>query len=297
MDINKDQSSELHHQKQKKRNILVVLGVCLLAGVFFLAFMNFPQKKSISLPPDRVIAKVGNEEIYQSYITREEELYSGKITPETKKKLLDKVIYDSIILQSAYKEGLMPNAFGNKNPTKEKYLERKEQVRRIEAYIKNQSDGIMVQTVSIRFYEDGYIGPKGLDESKKIANEKITSIYQKVRSKQVPIEKVGQLIAEDTSLREIYPSYRTNAVGVVYAANDENLTQWPQFDELARKTKVGDVTPIYLGKVNYKGKMVDAVYMFGYIMENKQNGKYNSFSDWYSTYKKEYKIVYKTNSK
>lgn len=289
--VNDTKAPQEHKFTIQKKKVFVAAGIALLCFILLGVFFIFNKKTSVSENDGSVVATVGKEDIYKTYLNKELELYPADKTQKVKESLLNKVIRDSVILQGAETEGIIKDYIKGENLTTQEYLKRTAEAQRVERYIKSQSNGINLTLVTVWFFNNNYIGPKGLAEGKKIAYAKIKPLYDKVQKKEITITEAGQLIATDTSLKQIDPSYESNALSKVYAPKGDKITHWPEFDALVWKAKVGELTPLYLGDDVYQGKKIDAIYMFARVDKKIENSKYESFDAWYEKQKNTYDVT------
>lgn len=262
---------------------------------------NLPEKEpdgpkitqsSEKPPAPGVIAKVGDELIYQRDLDLELAAYPP-IGPleERKKILLEKLATDSAVLQGAKADGLIarldPTIYSS--PTKD-YLKRIKTIAEIKSLAEGEVNSIEGQVVSIWFYNFGIPAPIGYEEGKKLALDKITTLYNDVKSKKRTIEQAGELIRNDTSLERLDPnSYKQNAIRKFKVTGNEVISYNKDFDTAMRKLNNGEVSEIFLSQE--LGFDKPGYYEFGQVTEKITDGRYKNTADWIISLRRKYETI------
>jgi hypothetical protein len=281
---------------------VVIIVVSVMLGYIFLApktpkkiFRLNPQASTENNnPTDTVILSVGKEKIYQKDYDTELMYYPDKNNPAVRKMLLDKLVTESIILQAGKKEGIIPlDATVFNNPNKD-YLKRIKFVEQVKRGIDQEADTIEGTIVSIWFYNNDWTGPVGYDEAKKIVLEKISALYNQVKTKKITIDQAGEIIKNDTSLASIDKAYQNNAIAHFSVHPDEPISLSQEYDQKLRKLQSGELSEIYLASIkeDETKKIRDAVYLFGMVTKRKANPTIRNFDSWYAKNKISYEIIY-----
>lgn len=240
----------------------------------------------------QIIARVGTENIYRSDLDFEVWNYPFK-EEGTEKLLLDKIIEDSIIIQSAQKDGFIKIDKTVFNSPQKDYLKRVELVKSIKTILDNRQDTIKGNIVAVWFL-NRYPGKAGLERGKATALDKITSLHRSVKNNEITILQAAQKIIDDNTLEDIDPDYATNAIISFEASPEEKITRDEDFDKVIRNLKVGEISDVFTVKDLASGseQKQETAYMFAQITERKNQGQKQKFDDWLLSKKKNYEIVY-----
>lgn len=289
--------------------VLLFLGVLIvIGGGIFLYQGSIKQnasKKSSATAPKEIIAKVGEENIYQQDLNvgiaaistpsgAKTSTASALATKATIKKIvLDKLTTDSIILQAAAKDKLITLNSSVYNSSDKDYLARAQLVEQAKKLVTGKATNISGGIVSI-WFSNVRPGAVGYEKGKTIALQKITTLYQAVKDNKMTVQQAADTIKNDASLKNVDPSYKSNALLNFSVTKDLPITFFPDFDKLLWNLPKGGITEIYTGKdKNYQtGQIVDSVFMFGQVSNKVSNEQYINFDDWYNKAKKQYEITF-----
>jgi hypothetical protein len=243
--------------------------------------------------PEKIIAQVGNETIYQKDLDQELASYPMPDQETARKVLLAKIVKDSVILQAAHAEGWIKLDESVFNSLKKDYMERTKLVNEVMKIFENRQASVKGNIISI-WFNNIYPGPAGYVRGKEIAMEKITSLHARVKNKTITTHEAAQEIIRDRSLEQVDASYASNAILSFNAGPKETISFDPGFDDLIRNLSVGDVSDVYLAKDEdgRGGGMIDAVYMFAQITEKEENGLRQEFDEWYTRKERAYAVTY-----
>lgn len=258
---------------------LLSIGIGL---AFFYYFFNNSSK---------LIAIVGEENIYQVDLDYELS-YSPIKNDQAKDLLIDKLILDSVALQSAQKEGLivLDQSFYN-HPIKD-YKLRLAKINEVRDLINDKTSKFQGAYVAIWFFNNDDSGIYTYDEAKRIAFEKISKLYNLVKSKKLSIEQAGEAIKRDKSLENIDPAYQANA----YLKFDVNYGEKVVFDEVFNsalyKLKPGEISNIYAlrDESTRLGENVEVLYAFGTVTRNDGFPSYD-FDQWLNLNKQTFEVT------
>lgn len=269
---------------------LLIFGIGIIALLAAIILSIRALQSGSAKDPLAPIAKVGNEILYRKDLDTELQNYP----PEIKNRetlLRDKLVEDSITLQAGAQEGLTQlNTTVFNSPNKD-YAKRIQAVEEVKEKLANQNASIKGAIVSI-WFNNIVPGPIGYEKGKQLAFATISKLYNQVRTNQITIQEAGKAIKNDPSLAQVDPVYKDNAITTFTASAGKSITFDKTFDDTLRNTKPGDITPLYLAKdKNYKGQIVDAVYMFGQVTEKKADGKDMTFGQWYDQNKNKYPMI------
>ncbi len=243
-------------------------------------------------PADKIILKVGEENIYEKDLDTELAYFPGKKTLTTKERLLKKLIKDSIVLQAAKTDGLITLSDSVFNSLNKNYLQRVQLVSSVTQLIENKQKSLSGNIISI-WFDNTQPGPAGYNKGKEIALQKITQLQAAVKNKQITIEQAGQQIIQDTNLAQVDPSYAANAILPFSVNTTDKISFDPTFDAKLRSLPASGVSDVYLIKdKDNTGNLVDAVYMFGQVLDRKSGSAGGDFDTWYAQKVSNYAITY-----
>jgi len=310
MEQNPSATNNLASQKQPqqvwKLLLGIFIGIVFLLG-FFLVLDHFnvislhkvlPLGNNLfspalpSSPDQKIIAKIGEENLYQKDLDTEMHYYPLKNKADTKQVLLKKMEKDSIILQAAQQEGLIQLNASIFNAPGKDYLARMKKITEITNTISQRQDKIKGSFVSIWFYNNAK--PTTMDQTaaKQLALTKITAVYDLVKAKKITMQQAGERLKADTSLAQIDIAYKSNAIRDFAVAPSERITFDKNFDDKIKQLQPGQLTDLYLAKdKELKTKrIIDAMYMFAQVSSRSNTGNTSTFDDWYAKKEKLYAI-------
>lgn len=277
---------------------VICLVVAAEAVYLFINKVKTPSNNiAVKQPPksDAIIAKVGDETIWQKDLDYELSMYptQGKNMEEVRKQLLDKLVRESIVLQGGRAEKLAtvgPTIF---NVSGKDYLKRFQTVQDIEEKVKANADTIEGTAVALYIFNTQF-GRLGYNKAKELVTPKAKDLYDQVKSKKISIEEAAKKIQEDSSLGGADVNYKGNSMYKFKEKKGDKVTLYPDFDAQLYKLKPGEVSSLYVGKDKHPktGEMIDAVYIFAQVTKQlSSNGKPN-FEEWFNKYKKQYEVTY-----
>src|SRR5437016_3940350 len=123
----------------------------LLVGFIFILVV-FYVFKLLHKPATAIIAKVGNEKIYQRDLNTELANYPPQKNIDRKRQLLQKIVKDSIILQAGEKDGLIKLDSSVFDSSTKDYLKRVKLVAEVQELVEHRKDHITGAVLSIWFY-------------------------------------------------------------------------------------------------------------------------------------------------
>jgi hypothetical protein len=254
--------------------------------------------------PDKIIAKVGREYIYQKDLDYELSKYPDIPGVDVNKVLMKKLVDNSITLQSTSEDEKNlfiqkltdksnPNTTIFNSPQKD-YVKRLQVIEQIRAQYVKQPANIQGAVVSIWFFntEPAAIG---YDQGKALAFSKITSLHDGVKSGKISMQQAGDMIKNDSTLAGVDRAYKENAYLAFNINSNESIMFDPNFDALIKGLKQGQVTDVYLAKdMNQStGQKIDAVYLFGQVSSvSNVNTHSVNFEDWVAAQAKNYEVTY-----
>ena len=205
----------------------------------------------------------------------------------------DKLIEESIILQSARKEKLTTLNSSVFNSETLDLNRRSALVKQIKETIEQKADKIEGSVVSIWFY-NVTLGSLGFEEGKKFAFEKITPLQKQVKDGLITIKEAGERIKNDTSLAKIDKNYYYKAIFDFSTSKGGRISFDDSFNQLMWSLKEGETLDVYLlkDKIVDTGEMTDAVYMFGQVTKKINNDGSMGYDAWLKENKKLYEVRY-----
>lgn len=277
--------------------VLVVITILAIGYYLFVPKPNLPAGKSPAStlkpenkPADQIIAKVGQESIYQQNLDNQIATYPA--ASQQKQVALEQLTTDSIILQAGAKDGLikLDNRFYNSQNMDPKL--RTFMIEKVKNKIQNLADNVSGSVVSIWFLND-HVGPLGYEKAKALALQKITPLYEAVKAKKMTMREAAKLISSDSSLAQLDPVYKTNAYFEFSATKDKPPTFSEEMNAVFWNLKPEEITPLVTVKsqdLDQQGKVVDAFYSFGQVNQKLSKGKVVSFEDWYAKAKEKINV-------
>jgi hypothetical protein len=268
----------------------------LIVGVIYGSFKYQSNMFSADTPTDNdVLLKVGKETIYYKDLSTELASYPDRSDGSAKGIVTQKLIDDSVILQGASDEGLVDLDVSVFNSIDKDYAKRISLIEDIKANLNKDSVSAKGYVVSIWYRNNGYIGPRGLAASKELARKKLEVVRQEVVSGRMSIQTAGNVIKNDSSLKELDLAYKNNAIFpfTLYRGSDKKVTLSSDLDESLASLSTGGVSTLYTGVAEdpQTGESYDAVYMFGQVTEKDSSTReYQTFDDWLQVKKQIYEV-------
>lgn len=270
--------------------LIVSVGLVVFRSTSFLPFFKANENDVGSA----IIAKVGQEELYQKDFDYEYSIHPQKDNPQIKSIILNKMILDSVILQGAQADGLLTLDSSVFNSKDKLYSVRVSTVDSVKELLESKSDKIEGDVVSIWYHNNSWIGPKGLEASKQIARQKITDLHAQVVAKKITIQEAGQMIKNDSSLAEVDRAYKNNAIlhFEVLRSDARPITLSRELDSALWNLPVGGVSDVYTGfgtDLDDTSKSYEALYAFGQVSNRQFKGVSSmSYDEWVASKKKLY---------
>lgn len=285
---------------------LLVLGAVLLVILLLVggnSYLQYRENKAggqgdknasgTDAPVPGAIAKVGNEYIFQKDLDVETANYPGPKSAETNKLLMDKLVKDSVILQSAEAEKIASVSADIYNTPSKNYAKRMARIKDIKGLVNSKTDHLKGTIVNVWFnnYEPAKIG---LEAGKKLAFERISTLQKRVAGGQITIEEAGNIIRRDPSYGDLDVGYKSNASFAFNEKKGEKITFNPDFDQQLWSLNPGEVTNVYLGKIisGFTQQSEESFYAFGQVSEKVDNGNSLDFEAWLGNNQKNYEITY-----
>lgn len=276
--------SRIKNTSKRTKIIAGTVLVIVILGILFLLSRNQSTSETI--------ATVGGVSIPKTYMDLELEYYPATPTAEVESSLKDKLINDEITLAEGKKEGFITDYPSGASLTKDQYLERAKLVEEVREKVNASGNMIKGKLVSVWFYNNAVVGPKGFEESKRIAYAKIKPLYDQVQNGSIRIEQAGEQIAGDASLFEIDEAYKGNALVDFTFYKNGSATFWPEFNDILWQTEEGEITSLYLGGGALRdGKPSEELYIFARIDKKSTNPDFTDYDDWLEKKKNAISIV------
>lgn len=268
---------------------IVALFVYLLYPSYFQSIFKSARLDSTS----NVIAKVGQESIYQRDLDYELSVHPQKDDPAMRKTILEKIVSDSVILQGGKEDGFVTLDESVFNSPNKDYTKRVKLVDDIKAHIDLQAEHIEGSVISI-WYRNDEIGPLGIEKAKEIAYQKITALHKDVLINKKTMDQAAEAIKIDSSLAQVDRAYVVNAQFKFNKKKGEEISFDKEFSDKIWRLEEGQVSDVYLIKnVDSDTKeKYDAVYSFAKVDKKVSNPSLSNFADWYLRKKGSYEITY-----
>ncbi len=280
----------------KSRLLLIFFAVFILFDVFLIGYYltkNSSKKTSpTSLKSSGIIAKVGNENIYQKNLDYELQGHPENATDGIEQRLLDKIILDSIILQGGAQDGIITLDSNIYNSPDMNYVDRIAKVEMVKNKINELSINLKGSVISIWFHNSGYIGPLGIEQGKQIAFEKISDLRKQIVDKKITIKEAGAIIKKDDSLFQIDRAWKSNAIFDFSVSADQRITFSREFDQIIRNLKLNEVSEVYLAEdVDPEGKkLYEALYFVAQVSEKNNKQGVSNYESWLQSKKNTYVV-------
>ncbi|MCX7997052.1 MAG: peptidylprolyl isomerase [Patescibacteria group bacterium] len=242
-------------------------------------------------PRAGVIARVGEELIYNVDLNEEVASFPPSDDPEVREKLFQKMVDDSIILQGASREGLIRMNATVYNSAEKNYAKRIALVQDAKEKLIAAGDSYSGTVVALWFFNQRP-GRVGYDQGKKIARQRITDLHSRVKSGAITMEQAGEELRRDSSLYQVDEAFRINAIYTFTSNVKAQFNYDPGFEKVMRGLKVGEISDVYLGKgTGGDGTTRDAVYKFGRVDKIITNRGYSTIEEWLEINRNEYPVT------
>ena len=142
----------------RKQKILAGLAAVILIVV---AVVLFAAQKTSQPTTPQIIAKIGDKNVYGSYLNRELELYPAPKTEKIKEILTQKIIDDQIVLSGGKADGIIDSYPEGEDLPVPQYLERTQKVAEVKKAVTGKENSLEGELVSVWFYNAGFVGPEG----------------------------------------------------------------------------------------------------------------------------------------
>lgn len=281
--VSQDQQTSVPQMQQPRspkagRRVWVSIALIVTLAVLCVAVWQVLRSPSVSdvlhtgspISTDALFT-VGGETIYATDLEYEKSMYPTTITPEIEVAIKEKLQEDSIMLQEAAKNDgptLDPSFYNS--PTKD-YQKRLQQVAAAkQSLFADTLQAAQGEAISIWFMNTEP-APMGYDAGKRVAFEKITDLHARVSSGELTMQQAGEIIANDTSLAQVDPAYKSNAYFSFSIVPDKMTVFDDAADAVIRATAPGEVTEILTieDRVGTTDEFREALYLFAKIGSTK----------------------------
>lgn len=248
--------------------ILGVLGLLGVLGVFY--FFNINKPTPIQPEPTSkttsAVAKVGEEELFQSDLDYYLTIYFAGQGQTAKDKALQKAIDDSIILQEGLKSGFISLNQAVFNSSYKNMASRSALIETAGKKIEQKNiKTISGEIVSMWFNNaNSYPPPSiGIEKAKQTAKQKVDAIYQDLKPGKITMPQAAQRIRSDSSQGLIDPSYLGNAYSkFTNLTRDQKLFADQSIDDAVWDMSKNELSPVLLAKDldNKNNQLFEAFY-------------------------------------
>lgn len=251
---------------------------------------------STLIPPDKIIARVGEENIFQKDLDYYLNLYFAGQEQQVKDKALEKITNDSIILQEGFKLNYIILNKDNFNSPDKNIASRSALIQIASDKIQKEFIAqISGETISMWFDNPSYPKPSiGVEAAKQIVRQKMDKFRQDILTGRLTLAEAGNRINSDKEQAGIDPSYGENSYRKFTNVDRANRLFFdPKINDLAWSLKVGEISAVTIGQdaisAGYGGPLQDAYYVIIKI-SNKKYSPAGTFDQWLSEAKKLYKV-------
>ena len=288
----------------KKFFPLVLILLVFLPLIFVIGKRFQSSKKRTEedkFPLKKVIAIAGRETLYGQDLNYELSIYFPEVyksdepvPEEIKKKALDQIIEDSLLLQSAADEGIIDlneTVFNNLN---KEYRARNILINSIDEKVEQKLiNWVKGELISI-WFKNIYEPKMGLEAARQISRAKMEGIYSRLKSGNlISLEQAAEEIKNDPALALIDPSYQGNAYIAFEIEQGEEFFIDPKIQEAAFKLPVNQLSEILVGQDQSPGgEFYDCNFIVMKVNEREMKG-FESFEDWFNQKKGNYEVEIK----
>lgn len=155
-------------------------------------------------------------------------------------KIADLVSEEAILLNEAIKEGIIPENENRLNP---------QNVNKARDYFETEGTTFLSgEIISVWFYNMN--PPKiGVEAAKKKVNPIIINLRERIINNEITMKQAGEIIAQTEELKEIDPSYQTNAYfSFQYKKVGQSIFNDKDLDKISWQMKTGEISPVLVGK-------------------------------------------------
>lgn len=249
-------------------------------------------------PQEEIVVKVGKENLYGRDLNYKLFIYfpeilglEGEVPAETKEKILDQIIEDSILLQTGEEMELFELNETVFNHPDKNYPERNKLINlardKLPSQVVDQIDG---EAISIWFYNTE--PPEmGVEEAKRITYAKMTKIYEDITGGEISLKEAGERIASDKELEKIDFAFKTNAY-VTFAGVERGnpIIHDPELVKILWTLKEGEISSILTGHdFGADGGPYEA-YFLVFKVNRRSFADFSSFEEWLKAERKNYEI-------
>lgn len=245
---------------------------------------------------NKIIAKIGKENIYQSdYDFYLNSFFNNRKTTNQlslKKTVLDKIAFDSIILQELVVKPPLSTSDIFNNPDKN-ITERNIQIEKTKEKINTDIVG-KISFEAIRIYFKNTPGPTprmNQEKAKALALKHMQSIHLKLKNNEINLAGAGKEIEKITELAQIDSVYISNAyIKVTDKLLSEKIFEHFTTDEIIKKMPVGQLSEIITVKEGSPQTPHEACFMVFKILSRPSINS-TTLTDWYNKVKSKYEII------
>lgn len=243
-------------------------------------------------PAFGVIAKVGEEYIYNVDLNTEVAAYPASDEPGQRDAIFERMVDDSIILQGAAKEKFIKLDATVYNSPEKDYDKRIALVQEARKKILDNADSYSGSVVALWFLNQKP-GKIGYEQGKRIAQQKISDLQRRVKAGELTMEQAGDELRNDASLFQVDEAYKVNAYYTFTANKSKPATYDPVFETVLQKLRVNQVSDVFLGQSTDErdGKKKDAVYKFARIDKIIANRGYIDVESWLEKNRPGYALI------
>lgn len=242
-------------------------------------------------PVPGVIVKVGNELLYEEDLNYELAYYPPSNSGEPEEILIKKMIDDSVILQSAEKEGLIELDNKIYNSSDKDYEKRTQTVLQLKDKIDEKSTQLEGSVISLWFH-NMQPGDVGYTKGKQIAQAEMSRLLVDLNAKKITMQQAGEQIRANQSLAQVDASWEANSFFEFAISNNQKITYSPEIDKQIYRLNSGQISELLVGKDidPETGKKIDAVYMIAQVT-NRSTNPGMSYDTWLEENREKYEIT------
>jgi len=260
-------------KKTKSKNLLAIGAIFLISISLAtsLAIINrpqttepeqSPQKPATTIPDSyqdsQVIATIGEEDIFGAdfnYVLNTN--YSAAIknksdlTEDIKTEIIDYLVEQSLILQNGARQNWITLSDDYFNSHDKNQAKRLEKVNQVMDQIKQNEKTVSFSVISI-WCQNVELPQIPLDQARTIAQDKITSLQQRITTGEITIEQAGEIIKNDSQLAQIDKNYQLNAFSKYENYDINFINEQAQNSEYFQKLKnlidnkqIGEISNVY----------------------------------------------------
>ncbi len=236
------------------------------------------------------IMRVGKETLYQSDLQNQLPHVVSINNQQARITAMESLQRESIILQAGEDEGMISLDSTVFDSRSKDYEKRQNLVQRVLTTVANDSAVVEGKILSMWFYtEQTRKGSYG--EAQEYVRKQIQDIYNRLSQRTLSIESAAEIIRSDINLKDIDPLYQQNAIFTFRAEDGDDITIFPEVNDIIWSLDVNEVSEIMTGSTSYGDEYPrESVYMIAVLTSKQNPNDPTAFDVWYKINEDDYNI-------